>query len=163
MAFFSEETNEIASGFLIYLHDTISDSINLFWYHITVWGCMIVGTAYMALFGTIGIQTWWMQYSAANPGVMLTHTVQYWVYTVSSILLQIALVLQSLLVAGILYVLFVRRTSLGKLKVADPFTINPVCPKCSSNYRVIKKGMRNGSRRYQCKQCGKYFTKHGDY
>jgi hypothetical protein len=123
---------------------------------------MLVGTSYMMMFGTIGINTWWSQYSATNPNVVIEYTIQYWIFMISTTLLQIALVLQTLLIFGFLFALVVKRTSLGRLRANDPFTINPICPTCNSNHRVIKKGMRKDKRRYLCKECGKYFTKYGD-
>jgi hypothetical protein len=162
MALFSRETNEAASSFLLYIHDSLSDSCNLFWYHIVAWGCMLVGTSYMMMFGVIGLNTWWSQYSARNPNVVIETTIHYWIFMISSTLLQIALVLQTLLVFGLLFALIVRRTSLCRIRSTDLSTINPLCPTCNSNYSVIKKGMRKNKRRYMCKECGKYFTDYGD-
>jgi hypothetical protein len=159
MALFSKETNEAAENFLTTIHDTLSDSYNLFWYHLAVWATLLVGTPFLVSLATIGINTWWTQYVAQNPHVLIEHTLQYWMYIGSLTILNIATVLQTLLVFGMLYVIGFRKTKIYKRPTSHSLNINPLCPICNSNTYVIRKGLRNGNRRYLCKGCNKYFTK----
>jgi len=95
MGIFSNKFKKSAEKFATIMHRDFSNPLNFVWLHIVILFALIIGAGVMSIFGGIGMQAWWQQYSTTNPNVIPEQTVQYWVWIIADKLLAIAIALQA--------------------------------------------------------------------
>ncbi len=162
MAIFTKEFEDNLENKAKILHDSLSDAHNTMWIHLIIWVCISFGSVVMMLFGIVGMDIWWKNFSSLNPNVLIETTTYYWAFMFSIIALNAAIICETIYVGLLIYVQVMRpcfsKKSKESLPIPQVAIINSECPYCHSTSDVIKKGKRNGNNRYYCKKCKKYYT-----
>jgi len=108
MDIFTKEFASIGQRLSKIVNNETLDVRNLLGVALIVWICILIGFGSLIQFATIGINTWWMQYSVTNPNVLPESTTIYLSFMGAILAIKIALAVQTLFIGLLLYLVLVR-------------------------------------------------------
>jgi len=108
MAIFSKEFANIGEKFSNIVNNETLDVRNLLGISLIVWVCILFGFAKLMEFATIGVNVWWLQYSAAHPNILPESTTIYLTFMGAILAIKIAFLVQTAFVLVLTYLVVVR-------------------------------------------------------